>query len=63
VDLVVLEGPLEALHTMRVIHLSLRPGGLLLWLPAVGQEALLGEAGFVDARRDGEAWTARRSAR
>lgn len=62
VDLVVVEGPVEAC-AMRVIHLSLRPGGVLLWLAAVGQESLLREAGFVDARREGSAWTARRSAR
>lgn len=62
-DVVVVEGPLAGLLSMRAIHLTLRPGGLLLWLPVVVQESLLAEAGFVEARREGGSWIAQRSAR
>lgn len=63
-DVVVVEGPLaSALLAMRAIHLTLRPGGILLWRVVAAAEALLAEAGFLETRREAGAWIARRSTR
>lgn len=56
-------GPSEVRHLLRTIHLTLRPGGLFVWVDAGADGTLLDEAGFVETRRVGALWTALRSAR
>ena len=56
-------GPRDVRQVLRTIHLTLRPGGIFVWVDAAEGGTLLGDAGFVDTRRVGALWTARRSAR